>query len=113
MRLLEAGGNALEAAAAAGFSLQVLEPHLNGPAGEVPILFFDAKTREVEALCGQGVAPQAAAIDHFKSLGLDMVPGTGLLPACVPGAFGAWLKLLSDHGTMRLEDVLRPAIEFA
>lgn len=113
MRMLENGGNAFDAAAAAGFALQVLEPHLNGPAGEVPILFFDAKTREVEVLCGQGVAPQAATIAHFKSLGLDMVPGTGLLPACVPGAFGAWLRLLRDHGTMRLDDVLRPAIEFA
>jgi gamma-glutamyltranspeptidase/glutathione hydrolase len=113
MRMLENGGNAFDAAVAAGFALQVLEPHLNGPAGEVPILFFDAKNREVEVLCGQGVAPRSATIAHFESLGLDMIPGTGLLPACVPGAFGAWLMLLRDHGTMRLETVLRPAIEFA
>ena len=113
MAMLERGGNAFDAAVAAGFVLQVVEPHLNGPAGEVPILLWNGKARRSEAICGQGPAPAAATIAHFETLGLDLVPGTGLLPACVPGAFGAWLKLLQDHGTMRLDEVLAPAIHYA
>ena len=113
MRILEAGGNAFDAAVSAGFALQVLEPHLNGPAGEVPILLWNAGERQARSICGQGVSPQAATMEAFAELGLDMVPGTGMRSACVPGAFGAWLMLLRDHGTMRLADVLAPAIEYA
>src|SRR3546814_12048911 len=79
MGILERGGNAFDAASAGGFVLQVVEPHLNGPGGEVPILVYDCHIGEIEAICGQGVAPQAATVSHFRDLGLDMVPGTGLL----------------------------------
>src|SRR5262245_49707130 len=100
MSILERGGNAFDAAVATGFTLQVVEPHLNGPGGEVPILLQAASERNVRVLCGQGVSPQAATIEHMRGLGLDMVPGTGLLPACVPGSFDAWMTLLRDYGTM-------------
>ncbi|ANN78121.1 gamma-glutamyltransferase family protein [Bordetella flabilis] len=113
MSVLERGGNAFDAAAAGGFMLQVLEPHLNGPGGEVPILFWSESQRRMQSLCGQGNAPALATTSYFKGLGLDLVPGIGLLPATVPGAFGAWLTLLRDHGTWELADVLRPAIEYA
>ncbi|PLC06454.1 gamma-glutamyltransferase [Variovorax sp. RO1] len=113
MSILERGGNAFDAAACAGFVLQVVEPHLNGPGGEVPILFWDESGHRAQVLCGQGVAPAAATIEHFESLGLQLVPGIGLLPACVPGAFGAWMTLLRDHGTMPLRTVLEPAIQYA
>jgi gamma-glutamyltranspeptidase/glutathione hydrolase len=113
MAVLERGGNAFDAAVAAGFVLQVVEPHLNGPGGDLPIILWDAHRAEVEVICGQGPAPKAASIRHFQELGLDDVPGTGLLAACVPGAFGAWLVLLGEHGTMRLRDVLQYAIEYA
>ena len=113
MAILERGGNAFDAAVAAGFVLQVVEPHLNGPGGDLPIIFWDARRARVEVICGQGPAPKAASIRHFQELGLDDVPGTGLLAACVPGAFGAWLMLLGEHGTMRLRDVLQYAIEYA
>src|SRR5262249_39016569 len=113
MSILERGGNAFDAAVATGFVLQVVEPHLNGPGGDVPILVWSAQRRRPEAICGQGVLPAAATIEHFRSLGLDLVPGTGLLPAVVPGSFGAWLKLLLEFGTMRIEDVLAPAIHYA
>jgi gamma-glutamyltranspeptidase / glutathione hydrolase len=112
-RILEQGGNAFDAAAAAGFALQVVEPHLNGPAGEVPIILWNANEQRARVICGQGVAPMAATPERFHSLGLDLVPGTGHLAACVPGAFGAWLMLLRDHGSLRLKDVLTPAIELA
>jgi gamma-glutamyltranspeptidase/glutathione hydrolase len=113
MRMLERGGNAFDAAVAAAFTLQVVEPHLNGPGGEVPILLWSEKEKRARALCGQGVAPQAATIDAFRSLGLELVPGTGLLPATVPGAFDAWLLLLRDYGTLSLREVLEPALGYA
>ena len=113
MGVLERGGNAFDAAVSAGFALQVLEPHLNGPGGEVPILFWSAKEGRVRSLCGQGSAPALADAATFRRMGLDLVPGIGLMPATVPGAFGAWLTLLRDHGTWSLADVLRPAIEYA
>ena len=113
MAVLESGGNAFDAAAAAGFVCQVVEPHLNGPAGEVPILGWDAREDRPFVVCGQGTAPQAATVDAFRDLGLKLVPGTGLLAACVPGAFDGWLTLLERYGTKRLEDVLVYAIGYA
>jgi gamma-glutamyltranspeptidase / glutathione hydrolase len=113
MAVLEKGGNAFDAAVATGFALQVVEPHLNGPGGEVPIILYSARTDRVDVICGQGVAPAAATIDAYRSLGLDLVPGTGLLAAVVPGAFDAWLLMLREHGTLELADVLAPAIGYA
>ncbi|MDQ6640308.1 MAG: gamma-glutamyltransferase family protein [Pseudomonadota bacterium] len=113
MGVLERGGNAFDAAATAGFVLQVVEPHLNGPGGEVPILLWSNPRRAVEVVCGQGSAPAAAEPAYFRRLGLDLVPGIGLLPAPVPGAFGAWLRMLRDHGSWPLADVLAPAIGYA
>src|SRR5271155_5396078 len=113
MSILEKGGNAFDAAAAAGFTLQVVEPHLNGPLGEAPILAWNEVGRRCDMICGQGVAPAAATIGHFCGLGLDLIPGTGLLAAPVPGAFGAWMRLLRDWGSMPLGEVLAPAIGYA
>ncbi len=113
MSMLERGGNAFDAAVAMGFALQVVEPHLNGPGGEVPILLHAAAEGRARVLCGQGTAPAKATIAHYRALGLDLVPGTGLLAAVVPGAFGAWLTLLRDYGTLSLADVLAPAIAYA
>src|SRR5215467_1489727 len=113
MSVLEKGGNAFDAAAAVGFTLQVVEPATNGPLGEAPILVWSEADRRCDMICGQGVAPAAATIARFRDLGLDLVPGTGLLAACVPGAFGAWMRLLRDYGTMPLADILGPAIGYA
>src|ERR671939_567409 len=113
MSVLERGGNAFDAAVAAGFTLQVVEPHLNGPGGEVPALLFPVERNEPVALCGQGVAPAEATIERFKGLGYELIPGTGVLAACVPGAFGGWLLLLREFGTWRLEDVLAFAVGYA
>src|SRR5512145_592216 len=113
MAALERGGNAFDAAVAAGFALQVVEPHLNGPGGEVPILLARAGSDKIEGICGQGVAPAKATIAHYRAEGLDLVPGSGLLAAVVPGAFDAWMLLLRDYGTMRPREVLEYAIGFA
>jgi gamma-glutamyltranspeptidase / glutathione hydrolase len=113
MSVLERGGNAFDAAVATGFVLQVVEPHLNGPGGELPAVFFAVDRDEPLALCGQGVAPGAATIERYHELGHELVPGTGVLTACVPGAFGGWLLLLRDFGTWRLADVLELAVGYA
>jgi gamma-glutamyltranspeptidase/glutathione hydrolase len=113
MAVLERGGNAFDAAVAAGFTLQVVEPHLNGPGGDLPAVFWSAERGEPLVLCAQGVAPAAATIERYRGLGLELVPGTGLLAACVPGAFDGWLLLLREFGTWRLADVLEFAIGYA
>ena len=113
MAILERGGNAFDSACATAFTLQVVEPHLNGPGGDVPVILYDVRKGRPEVICGQGPAPAGATIAHYRSLGLDMMPGTGLLAACVPGMFDTWMTLLRDYGTMRLADVLAPAIFYA
>ena len=113
MSVLERGGNAFDAAVAAGFTLQVVEPHLNGPGGDLPAILYSARDDDVRVICAQGTAPAAATIEHFRELGLELVPGTGHLPAVVPGAFDGWLLMLRDFGTWRLADVLEFAIGYA
>ena len=114
MAVLEQGGNAFDAAVAAGFTLQVVEPHLNGPGGDLPAILWPASSGEPLVLCAQGPAPQAATIERYRDeLGLDLVPGTGPLSAVVPGAFGGWIALLRDYGTLPLAEVLRFAIGYA
>jgi len=113
MAVLERGGNAFDAAVACGFTLQVVEPHLNGPGGDMPAVFYSKREDRVRVLCAQGPAPAAASIAAFRDLGLDMIPGSGFLPAVVPGAFDGWLTLLRDYGTRPLREVLEPAIGYA
>ncbi len=111
--VLEQGGNAMDAAVAAGFVLQVVEPHSNGLGGDVSIVTYSAESGAVSVLCGQGPMPAVATVDSVRSLGLDHLPGSGLLPATVPGAFGGWLRALGEFGTMRLAPLLKPAIGYA
>src|SRR4051812_41299354 len=113
MAVLEQGGNAFDAAVAAGFTLQVVEPHLNGPGGDLPALLRRAGEEPV-VLCAQGVAPRAATIERYRDeLGLSLIPGTGPLAAVVPGSFGGWIAMLRDYGTLELREVLRFAIDYA
>lgn len=113
MRMLEAGGNAFDAAAATGFALHVVEPHLNGPLGDMPALIRVAGEDVPRVVCGQGVAPAGATIDHYRAEGLDIIPGSGLLTTVVPGAFDAWMLMLRDFGRLPLRDILEPAIHYA
>src|SRR5436853_7472502 len=113
MAVLEQGGNAFDAAVATGFTLQVVEPHLNGPGGDLPALLWRAGEEPV-VLCAQGVAPRAATIERYRDeLGLELIPGTGPLAAVVPGSFGGWVTLLRDYGTLGLGEVLRLALDYA
>lgn len=114
MAVLERGGNAFDAAAAAGFTLQIVEPHLNGPGGDCPIILHSAKLKAQQVICGQGPAPRAMTVGKLKDeLGLDIIPGTGFLCAPIPGAFDAWALMLRDHGTWTIRDVLDYAIGYA
>ncbi|HET7571757.1 MAG TPA: gamma-glutamyltransferase family protein [Gaiellaceae bacterium] len=113
MAVLERGGNAFDAAVATGLTLQVVEPHLNGPGGDLPALLWPAGRERPLVLSAQGPAPRAATIERYRSLGLDLVPGTGPLAAVVPGAFGGWLAILREHGTMPFAEVVEYAIHYA
>ncbi|MFF0146582.1 gamma-glutamyltransferase 2 [Amycolatopsis sulphurea] len=110
--VLERGGNAFDAAVAAGFVLHIVEPHLNGPGGDLVAMVTRAGAEPL-VLCGQGPTPASATIGHFRAEGLDEIPGSGALAAAVPGAVDAWLLLLRDYGTWELEDVLSYAIHYA
>ena len=113
MAVLERGGNAFDAAVAAGFVLQIVEPHLNGPGGELPAIVLRAGAEAPQVICGQGPFPAAATPERLRTMGLAQMPGTGLLPAVVPGAFDGWMLLLRDYGTLTLRDVLSYAIGYA
>jgi len=113
LHILESKGNAVDAAVAMGFALSVLEPHLYGIGGEAPVLIYLAGERRVVSLSGKGPAPKKATIDWFSKAGFKTIPGDGLLSATVPDALSTWITALMQFGTMRLSDVLEPAIELA
>jgi gamma-glutamyltranspeptidase/glutathione hydrolase len=113
MSMLERGGNAFDAAVATGLVLQVLEPHLNGPGGDMPALVYSAARGKVEVICGQGPAPAGASIAHYRAEGLDIIPGDGMLATVIPGSFDGWMLMLRDYGTLDLRTVLEPAISYA
>ncbi len=113
MGILEKGGNAFDAAVATGLVLQVVEPHLNGPGGDLPALLYSADSGKVEVICAQGTAPAGASIEHYTAQGLEVIPGDGLLATVIPGAFDGWMLMLRDYGSMPLAEVLAPAIFYA
>jgi gamma-glutamyltranspeptidase/glutathione hydrolase len=113
MGVLEKGGNAIDASVAMGFVLQILEPHLCGPAGDMPALVYSAAADRIDVICGQGPAPAGATIAHYRAQGLDLVPGSGLLATVIPGAFDAWMLMLRDYGTISVRAALEPAIHYA
>jgi gamma-glutamyltranspeptidase/glutathione hydrolase len=112
-RIMEQGGNAIDAAAAMCFCLNLLEPHMNGIGGEVPTLIYSAKEKKTFAICGLGWSPQAFTIDWCKQHDIDLIPGDGYLPACVPAVVDTWALAVARFGTMSFGQVLQPAIELA
>jgi len=112
MSMLEKGGNAFDAAVATGFTLHVVEPHLNGPGGDMPAILYSKAKDRVEVICAQGPAPAAATIERYRSEGLAIIPGNGLLATVIPGSFDGWMLMLRDYGRMTLRDVLEPAIHY-
>ncbi|MBB4238243.1 gamma-glutamyltransferase family protein [Rhizobium esperanzae] len=113
MSILEKGGNAFDAAVATGFVLQIVEPHLCGPGGDLPAVIYSKQKDKVEVICAQGPAPAGATIEHYTGEGLALIPGDGLLATVIPGAFDGWMLMLRDYGTMSVREVLEPAIYYA
>jgi gamma-glutamyltranspeptidase / glutathione hydrolase len=118
MRMLVSGGNAFDAAVAAGFAAAVVEPTASYTlCGECVALVHDARTRETMALSGQGTAPALATVDFFRGRKLDRIPtGPGAnahLSFTVPGAVDGYLTLLETHGTKSVTEVLTPAVHYA
>jgi gamma-glutamyltranspeptidase/glutathione hydrolase len=113
LRILETGGNAVDAGVATGFALSLLKPQSVGIGGEVPILIHLAAEGRSVAINGQGWAPRAATIDWFRSRGITLIPSDCFLPATVPGQFGSWCTALRRFGTASLADVLGPSVEMA
>jgi gamma-glutamyltranspeptidase/glutathione hydrolase len=112
-QILTQGGNAIDAAVAAGFALHVVEPHMNSIGGECPIIVHSAREHKTFAISGQGTAPRKATLAFFRENNIRLIPGDGLLPATVPGSFGAWITCLSKFGTLSLSKVMDPAIRYA
>ncbi len=112
-RIMEQGGNAVDAAAAMCFCLNLLEPQSNGIGGEVPTLIYAAKERRAFAISGMGWSPKAFTIEWCREHGIDLIPGDGYLPACVPAVVDTWATAVARFGTMRFAQVLQPAIDLA
>ena len=113
LRILMRGGNAIDAAAATGLCLNLLEPHMNGLGGEVPTLIYPAAEKRPLAVSGMGCSPAALTIEWCRTHGIDLIPGEGYLPACVPAVVDTWAAALARFGTMSFADVAAPAIEMA
>lgn len=112
-RIMEQGGNAIDAAAAMCFCLNLLEPQSNGIGGEVPTLIYSAKEQKAFAISGMGWSPEAFTLDWCRAHQIDLIPGDGYLPACVPAVVDTWATAVSRFGTMSLSQILQPAIELA
>jgi gamma-glutamyltranspeptidase/glutathione hydrolase len=112
-RIMEQGGNAVDAAAAMCFCLNALEPQNNGIGGEVPTLIYSAREGKVFAISGMGWSPKALTIEWCREHSIDLIPGDGYLPACVPAVVDTWATALMRFGTMSFAQVLAPAIELA
>lgn len=113
LRILQQGGNAIDAAIAAAAVLCVVEPMMVSPGGDLFALVWNAKKKELKALNASGRAPQAASIDELKKRGFTRIPQNGIHAVTVPGAVDGWATLLERYGTMKLSQVLQPAIEYA
>src|SRR5258705_4838643 len=111
--VLKRGGNAVDAAIAMAAVLNVTEPMMTGIGGDMFALVYWAKTRELKGLNASGRAPRALSLDYFAKKNIKQMPQFGMESITVPGAFDGWVTLLDKYGTMKLSDLLGPAIDYA
>jgi len=111
--VLKRGGNAVDASIAMAAVLNVTEPNMTGVGGDAFMMVYSSKTKKLEGLNASGRAPRALTLEHFTSRKIAQMPTTGMEPVTVPGAFDGWVTLLETHGTMKLADLLAPAIDYA
>ncbi len=113
LAILQAGGNAMDAAIAASAVLCVTEPQSTGIGGDCFLLYHEARSGKLHGLNGSGRAPGRATLEEFERRGLMQVPEQGILSVIVPGAVDAWQTAVERFGTRSLEELLQPAIAFA
>jgi gamma-glutamyltranspeptidase/glutathione hydrolase len=113
LEVLKRGGTAVDAAIAMAAALNVTEPNMTGIGGDAFMMVYSSKTGKLEALNASGRAPRALNLEHFTSKGVTQMPTSGMETITVPGAFDGWVTLLEKYGTMKLADLLAPAIGYA
>ena len=113
LRILQQGGNAVDAAVATAATLALVAPMMTGPGGDMFALVYEAATGELAGLNGSGFSPEAASVEFFRRRGMDSIPTNSPFAVTVPGAVDGWATLLERYGTMSLAQVLAPAIEYA
>lgn len=109
IRMLKAGGNAVDAGVASIFALSVTDHDQFCFGGEVPILFYSSEQKKVFAISGMGTAPRKATLEMF--IGMDAIPGSGILPAAIPSVLATCILALDKFGTMTFSQVIEPTIE--
>src|ERR671918_2055112 len=113
LKVLQEGGNAVDAALAAAFVMTVVRPDTCGPGGDLFALVYMKKSGKIEALNSSGPAPAKASIDFFRKKGLDAIPVSGPLSVAVPGAVDGWLELHKKYGTKDLTRLTADAVRLA
>jgi len=111
--ILKAGGNAIDAAIAANATLGLMEPTGNGIGGDIFAIIWDAKTQKLYGLNGSGRSPKSLTLDYFIENGYEKIPAYGPLPVSVPGCVDGWFEMHKKFGSMKMEDILQPAINYA
>src|SRR5262252_3530984 len=123
VRILQQGGNAIDAAVAAAAALNVVYPANTGIGGDLFALFYVAKEKKVYQLNASGIAPAGLTLDRMNSLGYKVNPANfgpgsgmppgGILTVTVPGSLWGWQEALTRFGTRTFKEVLQPAIDYA
>ncbi|XOV93308.1 MAG: gamma-glutamyltransferase [Bacteroidota bacterium] len=111
--ILKQGGNAIDAAIAANAALGLMEPTGCGVGGDLFAIIWDAKTKKLYGLNASGRSPKSLTLEYFQKEGLKEIPSYGPLPVSVPGAVDGWFELNKKFGSMKVETLLAPAIEYA
>ncbi|MGQ8335050.1 gamma-glutamyltransferase [Sunxiuqinia sp. A32] len=111
--ILKKGGNAVDAAIAANAALGLMEPTGSGIGGDLFAIIWDAKTQKLYGLNASGRSPQKLTLEYFEEKGMDKIPAYGPLPISVPGAVDGWFELNKKFGSLKMSELLEPAIEYA
>ncbi|MFH0999347.1 MAG: gamma-glutamyltransferase [Bacteroidota bacterium] len=111
--ILKAGGNAVDAAIAANAVLGLVEPTGNGIGGDLFAIIWDAKTQKLYGLNGSGRSPYDLTLDYFLEKGYKSIPAHGPLPVSVPGTVDGWFEMHKKFGSMKMDKILQPAINYA
>jgi gamma-glutamyltranspeptidase/glutathione hydrolase len=113
LRVLQSGGNAIDAAVTAAAVLAVVEPTMNGAGGDLFAIVYSAKDRKVHGLNASGRAGSLATVEEFRKRNVQRIPLRGELSVSVPGVVDGWHELVTRHGTRTLAQALEPAIRYA